>query len=133
MQLTPVIAVHMSFAIGALVLGPVALTLRKGFKGHRGIGYAWVTLMVGAALTSLFIRDFRLPNLGGYTPIHLITLGALAATAFGIYQITQRRVAAHRRTMLRVYLGGCVGAGLFALLPSRYLGGLLWHQALGLV
>ncbi|MCD6735187.1 MAG: hypothetical protein LT103_16525 [Burkholderiaceae bacterium] len=31
------------------------------------------------------------------------------------------------------YLGGCVGAGLFALLPGRYLGQLLWHHALGLI
>lgn len=133
MQLSPVIAIHMSLALGALALGPVALGLRKGSRGHRGIGYAWVTLMVGAALSSLFIHDHRLPNLAGYTPIHLFSVTSLAGVGFGIRQVVRHNIAAHRATMLRVYLGGCVGAGLFALLPSRYLGGLLWHDALGLV
>ena len=133
MQLTPVITVHMSLAIGALALGPVALGLRKGSPGHRGVGYAWVALMVGAALSSLFIRDHRLPNLAGYTPIHLFPVISLVGIGYGIAQVVRHNIAAHRATMLRVYLGGCVGAGLFALLPSRYLGGLLWHNALGLV
>jgi len=133
MQLTPVIAVHVTLAIAALVLGPVALSLRKRSRWHRGLGYAWVALMAGAALSSIFIRDFRLPNIGGYTPIHILTVVTLVGLFFGIRHIVRRDVAAHRRAMWHVYLGGCVGAGVFALLPSRLLGNALWHQALGLV
>ena len=76
MQLTPVIAIHMSAAIGALLLGPVALWARKGRlqrpRLHRAFGYAWVTLMIVTAVSAIFIRDFKLPNLAGYTPIHLL-------------------------------------------------------------
>ena len=76
MQLTPTIAVHMTAALGALVLGPVALWARRGAQQrprlHRAAGYAWVTLMIVAAVSALFIRDFRLPNVLGYTPIHLL-------------------------------------------------------------
>lgn len=133
MQLTPVIAIHIAFAVGALVLGPVALTLRKGSRGHRGTGYAWVALMAGAALSSVFIRDFNLPNIAGYTPIHIFTVTTLLGLGYGIHHIVQRRVSEHRRLMWRTYLGGCVGAGLFALLPSRLLGNALWHQTLGWV
>lgn len=86
-----------------------------------------------AALSSLFIRDFRLPNLAGYTPIHLLTLATFIGTGAGLYLIVVRRnISAHRQTMLRTYLGGCVLAGAFTLLPGRYLGDLLWHHALGL-
>ena len=50
MQFTPLIAVHMTAALGAVALGPVALWARKGAtqrpKLHRAFGYAWVTLMV---------------------------------------------------------------------------------------
>lgn len=36
MQLTPLIAIHMTAAIGAVVSGPVALWARKGnITGHR--------------------------------------------------------------------------------------------------
>ena len=76
MQLTPLIAIHMSAAIGAVLIGPVALWARKGRaqrpRLHRAFGYAWVTLMIVTALSAIFIRDFALPNLAGYTPIHLL-------------------------------------------------------------
>jgi len=32
----------------------------------------------------------------------------------------------HRKTMQRLYIGACVVAGLFTLLPGRFLGSLLW-------
>ena len=33
--------------------------------------------------------------------------------------------------MWSLYLGGCVTAGAFALLPGRHLGNLLWRDLLG--
>ena len=90
--------------------------------------------MIGAALSSVFIRDFRLPNLFGYTPIHILDRGDAGRRGDGAsYAIARRNVAAHRKAMLRAYLGGCLGAGVFALMPGRYLGDLLWHHTLGLV
>ncbi|HYF41758.1 MAG TPA: DUF2306 domain-containing protein, partial [Ramlibacter sp.] len=50
MQLTPLIAIHLSAALGAIATGPVALWARKGRvqrpRLHRAFGYAWVTLML---------------------------------------------------------------------------------------
>jgi uncharacterized membrane protein len=131
--LSPVVVVHLFLAVGALVLGPLALSARKGSRWHRASGYAWVTLMLGAALSAVFIRDFRLPNLAGFTPIHLLVLVTFAGVGRGLYHIVHRQVGAHRKTMWFTYLGACVGAGSFALLPGRYLGDLLWHHALGWV
>lgn len=131
-SLSPAIIVHLFLAVGALILGPLALWLRKGSRLHRGAGYAWITLMVGAAVSSAFIRDFRLPNLHGYTAIHTLTVATIVGVGLGIWHISRRNVARHRRVMLITY-GAAVLAGAFALLPQRYLGGLLWHHALGLV
>ena len=133
MPLSPAIVIHLCFAISALALGPLALNARKGSRWHRMSGYFWVAMMVGAALSSLFIRDFRLPNLAGYTPIHILSVATLVGVAGALVYVARRNIAAHRKTMLRVYLGGCVGAGLFALMPGRFLGQLLWHQTLGLI
>ena len=132
-SLSPAIIVHLALASAALVLGPLALRARKGSRLHRAAGYAWVTLMLGAALSSVFIRDFRLPNLAGYTPIHLFTVLSFVGIGSALFAIARRNVATHRRVMWSTYLGGCVGAGLFALLPGRYLGDLLWHHGLGWV
>ncbi|WP_280154972.1 DUF2306 domain-containing protein [Piscinibacter sp. XHJ-5] len=131
--MSPAVIVHLVFALAAFVSGPVALLARKGTRWHRASGYVWVTLMFGAALSSLFIRDFRLPNIAGYTPIHLITIGTIAALAGALYAVAHRNIRRHRRAMWGAYLGGCVVAGLFALLPGRFLGHWLWHQTLGLI
>lgn len=135
MQMSPIIAVHLTAALAALALGPVALWARLGQHVrpwlHRGAGYAWVTFMLSAAISAVFIRDFQLPNLAGYTPIHLFVPITLAGLGQALYALTRRDLHTHRHAMVRVYLGACVAAGVFTLLPSRYLGDLLWRQWLG--
>ncbi len=137
MQLTPVIAIHMTAALGALVTGPVALWARQGRTQrthlHRAFGYAWVTLMVITAISAIFIRDFRLPNIAGYTPIHLLVVTTFASLFVAFRFLARNNIAGHRKTMQRLYYGACVGAGAFTLLPSRYLGHLVWDQWLGLI
>ena len=137
MPMTPVIAVHLTAALAALALGPVALWARRTGKArpalHRFAGYVFVLLMLAAAISALFIRDFRLPNLAGYTPIHLLPLLTFVAVGGGLWWVAHGRISAHRRAMRGAYFGGCIGAGVFTLLPGRYLGDLLWHHALGLI
>lgn len=66
MQLTPVIAIHMSAALGALAIGPIALWARQSAVQrphlHRAAGYARVTLKLACALSALLSRDHDLPN-----------------------------------------------------------------------
>ena len=72
MQLTPLIAFHMSSAIAATSVGALTLWARRSGRPrpllHRIAGYAFVLLMLGTAISALFIRDFSLPNLGGTRP-----------------------------------------------------------------
>ncbi len=137
MQLTPIIAVHMTAAALAVATGPVALWARKGRQQrprlHRAFGYAWVTLMLVAAVSSIFIRDFSLPNLSGYTPIHLLVPLTLVMLVVAFRFLFLGNINGHRKTMQRLYLGACVVAGGFTLLPSRYLGQLIWGQWLGVL
>lgn len=135
--LPPAIAIHLTASLGALVLGPVALWARRAGAAHprlhRAAGYAWVTLMVASALSALAIRDYRLPNIAGYTPIHLL----VPVTLFGLFGafwfLAQKNIAGHRKAMRGLYFQACIGAGLFTLLPSRFLGQLVWGQWLGLI
>lgn len=132
MQLTPVIALHMGAALAALAIGPVALWARKGAtqrpRLHRLAGYTWVVLMVVTALSALFIRDFQLPNIAGYTPIHLLVPFTLFSLCGAFWFLARKNIAGHRKTMQQLYFGACVGAGAFTLLPGRYLGQLVWGQ-----
>ena len=137
MQMSPVIAVHLTAAVSALVLGPVVLWTRRAGQHrprlHRALGYAWVTLMVLAAVSAMWIRDFKLPNLGGYTPIHLLVPATFGGLALAFWRLARRNIGGHRRAMQITYLAGCIVAGSFALLPDRYLGQPVWGQGLGLL
>ncbi len=137
MQMTPVIAVHMTAALAAVVTGPIALWARQGRTAHprlhRAFGYAWVTLMLVAALSALFIRDYSLPNIAGYTPIHLLVPVTLSSLFGAFWFLARGNVAAHRTVMRQLYFGACVVAGAFTLLPQRFLGQLVFGQWLGLV
>lgn len=136
MQLTPVIAIHLAAALAATAIGPVALWARRRHQPrtrlHRAAGYAWVTLMLITALSAVFIRDFRLPNIAGFTPIHLLVPITLAVLAGAFWSLAKGRIQAHRRSMLGLYIGACLIAGGFTLLPDRYLGQLVFGQWLGL-
>lgn len=132
MQLTPLIAIHMSAALAALAIGPVAIWARRRAAGpwprlHRAAGYAWVTLMLVTAVSAIFIRDSSLPNLAGYTPIHLLVPVVFGGLFIAFRHLLRGNIRSHRMAMVSLYLGACVTAGIFTLLPSRYLGGLLWR------
>jgi uncharacterized membrane protein len=136
MQMTPVIAVHLTAALLALATGPVALWARRGPRVrprlHRAFGYAWVTLMVMVAVSALFIRDYTLPNLAGYTPIHLLVPVTFISLFGAFYKLARGNIAGHRFVMRSLYFGACIFAGALTLLPQRYLGQLVWGQ-LGLL
>jgi len=132
-QQRPLIALHLSAALAALLIGAVVLARRKGTPDHRALGWGWVGVMGATALSSAFIRDHGLPNIAGYTPIHLLTAFVAVALPIGILRIRRGDVVGHRRLMRGLFIGGCVIAGLFTLLPQRYLGQLLWHHWLGWV
>lgn len=122
------VAVHLVCALSALVLGPLVLWSRKGTPAHRAGGYVWVLLMLGAALSAAFIRDHRLPNLGGFTLIHFFVPVTLVGLTQGVWHAMNHRIEAHRKSMRGVYVGGCLIAGVLTLLPGRFLGTLLWRD-----
>ena len=129
----PLIFFHLVTALLALLLGAVMLARRKGTRSHKALGWAWVLLMGSTALASAFIRDYGMPNLAGITPIHAFTVITAVNLPRGIWAIRRGNVAAHRRSMTNLYVGACLLAGVFTLLPGRFLGHLLWHHAVGVV
>lgn len=135
MEMSPLIAVHATSATLALVTGPVAIWARKGAtkraRLHRAFGYAWVTLMLVTALSAVFIRGGEIPNLHGFSPIHLLIPLVLGLLYLSFRYLAQGKIEAHRKTMVRLYVGACLVAGAFTLLPGRLIGELVWVEWLG--
>ena len=121
MHFTPIIIAHIATAVGALVIGALVLTLRKGTPLHRLLGRSWAVLMLTTALLSFGIRTS-----GHFSWIHLLSLWILFAVSASVFAAMHGRIRAHRRGMLGAYAGLAIAA-LFTLLPSRLLGQLVWH------
>lgn len=142
MQLTPLIAIHMTAALAAIAIGPVALWARRGHarqqagsqrpRLHRAAGYAWVTLMLVTAISAIFISDPLVPNIAGFSAIHLLIPVVLGMLFLAFRFLLRGNIRGHRLTMVWLYIGGCIVAGAFTLAPHRILGQLVWGQWLGL-
>ena len=128
----PLVFFHLVTAFAALLIGAVVMLRRKGTGSHRAWGWAWVLAMGATTVASAFIRDYGMPNIAGITPIHFFTAFVAFNLPRGIWYIRQGNVQAHRKTMRGMYIGGCIVAGVFTLLPGRFLGRQLW-QAVGLL
>jgi uncharacterized membrane protein len=127
----PLVFFHMLCAVGALGLGAWQLARTpRGDDNHRIMGWAWVLLMAGTAVTSAFIREYHMPNIWGFGPIHLFTLFVAINLPLAVYAAKKGNIQRHRKAMRGLFIGGCVVAGMFTLMPTRFLGNLLWHQLL---
>ena len=137
MTMSPAIAIHLSAAVSATLIGPLALWARQGRRTHprlhRAFGYAWVTLMIVAATSAIFIRDFRPPNIAGYRPIHILIPVVYGMLGLAFWFLAKGHINGHRKLMRNLYVSGCLVAGAFTLLPGRFLGNLVLGRWLGLI
>ena len=66
-----------------------------------------------------------LPNVAGLTFIHLFIPATLGALFVAFRRLRLGDITGHRQSMQGLYVGACLVAGGFTLLPGRYLGNLL--------
>lgn len=124
---TPAIWIHLSAALAALALGASVFLARKGTLLHRVSGRVWAGLMLVAAISSFWIKGN-----GSYSWIHLLSIVTLVLLAAVVYAAMSGHIRRHRAGVIALYSGSLVTAGLFALLPGRLLGKMVWG-ALGLL
>lgn len=86
------------------------------------MGYAWVTCMVGGACSSLFIHGYTYINIAGFSPIHLLVIVTFTTLFFSFKFLAQGNIKGHRLCMQWLYIGACLVAGAFTLMPSRFIG-----------
>ena len=115
----PLIAAHAAVAGAALVLGIVQLGRRKGTPAHRALGWTWVALMVFIAGGSFAIHTIR--QFGPFSWIHALSLFTLVMLWVGVAHARAGRIEAHRWTMISLFVGALVVAGLFTLVPGRVM------------
>ena len=115
----PPIPIHAFAAMAAFVLGLVQLTAPKGTLPHRTLGWIWVALMAVVAGSSFGIHELR--TVGPWSAIHLLSIFTLVMLLVGVIAARSHNVARHKRTMMGLFGGALIIAGLFALMPGRIM------------
>ena len=109
--------IHLLMAVAAIVIGGVNLVATKGTPQHKKLGWIWMGLMAFVTLSSLFIREL---NEGSFSWIHGLTAWTMFCMVVAIVAIRRGDVRTHAGFMTGTMIGAVI-AGLFALMPGRFL------------
>jgi uncharacterized membrane protein len=115
----PAIPLHAFAAMAAFVLGIVQFAAPKGTLPHRTLGWIWVILMAVVALSSFWIHQLRV--IGPWSPIHLLSILTPIMLVFGVVAARGHNIRRHKITMISIFAGALVVAGLFTLVPGRVM------------
>ncbi|MGY4176730.1 putative membrane protein [Bradyrhizobium sp. USDA 4518] len=96
----PAIPLHAFAAMAAFVLGSIQLAAPKGTLPHRTL---------------------QIQLVGPWSPIHLLSIFSLAMLALGVTAARSHNVRRHRFTMIGIFFGALLIAGLFTLMPGRIM------------
>ena len=120
----PEIQVHAFAAIAAFALGIVQLSAPKGTLPHRTLGWIWVVLMLVISASSFLIHGIRM--WGPWSPIHILSVVAPIMLVIAVLLARRHRVRAHKITMISIFAGALMLAGLFTLVPGRIMHAVLF-------
>lgn len=115
---------HAGAALVAFLIGLLQIFGPKGTTAHRILGWSWVLLLAAVAISSFWIQGLRM--MGPFSPIHVLSVLTLVMLPLGVIGARRHRVEAHRQTMLGIFFGALVVAGLFTLLPGRIMNAVLF-------
>ena len=117
----PEIQLHAFVAMAAFALGVVQLAAPKGTLPHRALGWVWVGLLLTISLSSFFIHGNSYRLWRTWSPIHILSVFTPLMLLAGVMAARRHNVRAHRITMISIFAGALVIAGIFTLVPGRIM------------
>ena len=123
------IQIHVAAALGALLLGPIAILRKSRDRLHKTAGYLWIMSLVATAISSFWISG--MPVLGPFGPIHILSVFTLWGVADALRAAWQGRIAAHRAGMTMLYIYALCLTAMFTLLPGRLMNRVIFDGAGG--
>ncbi|MEQ1929076.1 MAG: DUF2306 domain-containing protein [Parvularculaceae bacterium] len=123
------IVIHLCAAILAAAFGAIIFLNRKGTAFHKTLGWGFVVLMSITAISAIFIRRTEgIPNIAGFTPIHLFVVITALGLPHALLRIRRGDVRGHAAGMIGLYVGAILIAGVLAFLPGRLMHALVFRN-----
>lgn len=117
-RVSPVVWLHLSTVLFALILTPVMLLRPRGDLLHRQLGWIWSAAMFGTAVISFGMRERG----GAFSPIHILSVAVILFVPILVLSARRHNVRRHRRTARGIVIGALLVAGFFTFPFNRMLG-----------
>lgn len=114
---TQPIPLHAYIAFLAIIIGGIQLTLPKGTKVHKYIGYCWIILILIVSISSFWIHTIKTISI--FSPIHLLSVYTIFSVFHAIHLARRGDIKRHQQTMKLIYVLALIITGFFTLLPGR--------------
>ncbi len=118
------IYIHAFFALTAVPVGLYIFLTKKGTSTHKFVGRLWVAFLLIVSVTAMFIQEI---TPGKFSLIHLLipwTIGSLIYSILSIRKFKKTKLMrykyGHMYSMIGVYIGALIVAGVFTLMPGRF-------------
>jgi uncharacterized membrane protein len=96
----------------------------KGGVLHKKIGYVYMVLIFFSSIVSLFLKAYVLNHFGW---IHLLSILTIWTVPRSLIAVKKGNITRHKRSMKLLYWTGLLLAGLFTLMPGRYLHDIIFN------
>ena len=116
-----VVQLHALAAMAALLLGIVQLAAPKGTLPHRALGWVWVILLLTISVSSFWIHGHSWRLWRTWSPIHLLSILTPILLIVGVMSARRHNIVSHKITMVSIFIGAIVIAGLFTFVPGRIM------------
>jgi uncharacterized membrane protein len=121
---SPTIQLHAFAAMAAFSIGLVQFARTKGDGPHRLTGYVLVGLMLLIAGTSFWI--YGINQWHGFSLIHALSIWVIGFTPIAVMLARRGNIRAHKRSMIGLFAGALVIAGIFTFVPDRIMHAVLF-------
>jgi uncharacterized membrane protein len=128
LRAAPEVQIHAFAAMAAFVLGVVQLSAPKGTLPHRTLGWIWVLLLLTISASSFFIHGHSFRLWRTWSPIHILSVVTPLMLIMGVLAARTHRVRAHKITMISIFTGALILAGVFTLVPGRIMHTVVFGQ-----
>ena len=120
---------HLATILPAFLIGTVLMLRRKGTRSHKSWGKIFLALMLATAVIALFLPATVGPRwLDHFGFIHLFCILVFVSAPTAVIAARSGNIRAHRRSMIGLYTGAVLIAGIFAFTPGRMLNRVLHGQ-----
>lgn len=113
---------HLATIVPAFLIGTFLLLNHKGTRWHKILGKTYMSLMMVTAIITLFMEaKVGLTLFDHFGFIHIFSALVLYLVPSAFFAARRHDVSSHRYSMIGLYVGGIIIAGIFTFMPGRML------------